>query len=385
MTEKLYDRDSFCRAFTGRVLSCEPGEPGRWLAELDRTAFFPEGGGQAADTGTLGAARVLDVRERAGHILHTLDAPLTPGDTVEGALDWPQRLRRMQNHTGEHIFSGLVYSRYGYANSGFHLGDRAMTVDYSGELTWAQVLELEAEANRAVFADVPVRAEYPAPEVLAGLHYRSKLDLKENIRIVTVEGYDVCACCAPHVRSTGQVGGLKVTDLMRHRGGVRLTMVCGLTALDDYNEKLAAVQAVSAALSAPQTALPQAVARLQADLQATQYTLEGLRRQLAADKAAALPETEGCLVCIEPLLSVEALRLLVAGAMEKCALCAGFTGSEGDWRYVIAAKSADLRAVGKAVNAALHGRGGGRDRMIQGSAACTRAEIETFFAAYRPK
>ena len=203
MTLKLYDNDSFLFSFSARVLSCESaGE--RWRAVLDRTAFFPEGGGQPADPGTLGGVPVLDVQEEPDGIAHYLPSPLPEGETVQGELDRAVRLRRMQNHTGEHILCGLAHRHYGYENVGFHLGEDAVTMDLSGELTPEQLRALEREANEVVWEDVPVTARYPDPAELPHLTYRSKLELTENVRLVTIEGYDVCACCAPHVQHTGQ-------------------------------------------------------------------------------------------------------------------------------------------------------------------------------------
>ena len=261
MTRKLYDLDSHRRDFSATVLRCDP-DGARYAVVLDQTVFFPEGGGQGADTGVLGGAHVLDVQLLPDAIVHYTDVPLTPGAQVRGGIDWPQRFRRMQGHSGEHIISGLIHSEYGFDNVGFHLGEDAITMDYSGELTWTQLMHIEQLANEAVYRNVPIRAEYPAPEQLAHMEYRSKLDLKEDIRIVTVEGYDVCACCAPHVSHTGEIGAIKFTSLMRHRGGVRVTILCGSDAEADYREKSAQVAALSAQLSVRQADVVPAVQRL---------------------------------------------------------------------------------------------------------------------------
>ena len=206
MTIKLYDQDSHLKHFTATVRTCAPAGEGKWQVELDQTAFFPEGGGQPADGGTLGGHNVLDVQEAGDSILHTVDGPLEPGTQVEGDLDWPLRFRRMQCHSGEHIISGLAHSLYGCTNVGFHLGENEVILDFDQELTAEQLEQLETLANQIVAENRPITAEYPDPEVLKTLDYRSKLDLTENIRIVTVETCDVCACCAPHVSRTGEIG-----------------------------------------------------------------------------------------------------------------------------------------------------------------------------------
>ncbi len=380
MTEKLYDIDSHLRQFTANVISCEK-EAARWVAVLDRTAFFPEGGGQAADTGTLGDARVLDVQELGGSILHYLNAPVPVGETVDGRLDWEQRFRRMQNHSGEHLLSGLVHARYGYRNVGFHLGDGDVTVDFDGDLDRAQLEELETAVNLAIAENAAVECWYPSEAELAGLNYRSKLELTESVRLVKIEGYDLCACCAPHVSHTGEIGSFRILDHMRHRGGVRLHMLCGLDAMEDARARYLATLAISGLLSVPQLETPNAVRRVLGELEQTKQALTESRRQLLALKASALPETEGNLCIFETEMDLLSLRELVNAGMEKAGgLCAAFSGADGEWKYIIGSRRTDLRSMAKEINSAIGGRGGGRPEMIQGSCTATRQEIEAYFS-----
>jgi alanyl-tRNA synthetase len=385
MTEKLYDQDSHLREFSARVISCvKAGD--HWTVTLDRTAFFPEGGGQAADTGTLGGAKVLDVREKSGEILHVMDAPLPEGEKVSGILDWEQRFRRMQNHSGEHLLSGLVHARYGYRNVGFHLGDGDVTVDFDGELTREQLDELETAVNKAIAENAAVRCWYPEKAELAALEYRSKLDLTENVRLVRIEGYDLCACCAPHVSRTGEIGSLHILDFMRHRGGVRIHIVCGLDAMEDARERYQATLAISGLLSVPQLETPGAVRRVLGELEETKQALAEARRQLLQIKAASLTPTEGNLCLFEPELDMLSLREMVNAGMEKCGgICAAFAGGDGDWKYIIGSRTADLRSMTKEINAAIGGRGGGRPEMIQGSCTASRREIEAYFLSMGEK
>ena len=379
MTEKLYDADSHLRVFSAMVISCEKaGE--HWTVTLDRTAFFPEGGGQAADTGTLDEARVLDVQEVSGEILHHTDTPLPAGEIIRGSLDWEQRFRRMQNHSGEHILSGLVHARYGFRNVGFHLGDGDVTVDFDGELTRAQLEELETAVNVAIAENRTVTCWYPPKEELATLDYRSKLELTENVRLVRIEGYDLCACCAPHVSRTGEIGSMHILDHMRHRGGVRLHMLCGLDAMEDARARYQATLAISGLLSVPQLDTPSAVRRVLGELEETKQALGDARRQLLQMKAAALRETEGDRCLFEPELDMLSLRELVNLGMEKTGgICAAFAGRDGDWKYIIGSRTCDLRTKAKEINAAIGGRGGGRPEMIQGSCTATRQQIEAYF------
>lgn len=381
MTIKLYDQDSHCRAFSARVLTCQAAGEGRWQVTLDQTAFFPEGGGQPADQGTLGGAAVLDVQEVGDAIVHTTDAPLSPEDTVQGELDWALRFGRMQCHSGEHVISGLAHSLYGCTNVGFHMGEDAVILDFDKELSPAQLREIEDRANAIITENRPVTAVYPDPDALAGLDYRSKLDLTENVRIVTIEGCDVCACCAPHVKHTGEIGLVKLLDAMRHRGGIRIWMAAGKLALRDYQVKQDNIAAISAALSVQQPQAAQGVQRILGEMEGLKEALKAARQALVLEKARSLPETEGNLCLFQEDLDAGSLRALANAGMEKCSgICAVFTGSDqAGYRYVMGSRTVDLRAQAKAINAALGGKGGGQPTMIQGSVTAGREAILTYF------
>ena len=243
MTEKLFYTDSHMQEFTAEVVSCRPCDNG-YEAVLSRTAFFPEGGGQAADTGVIDGIRVYDVQEKGEQIFHYLEGELEEGKTVTGQIDWDKRFSRMQQHSGEHIVSGIVHARFGYDNVGFHLNDELCTLDLSGPLTKEELREVENAANEAVFANVPVQISYPSKEKLKTLDYRSKIEIDGQVRIVTIPGYDVCACCAPHVYFTGEIGLIKMVQSQNYKGGIRITMLCGRRALKDYQQKEESVKAI---------------------------------------------------------------------------------------------------------------------------------------------
>ena len=379
-TIKLYDVDSHLYDFDASVISCEKTDKG-FAIVLDKTAFFPEGGGQPADEGTLNGIAVTDVQIKDGVITHTTAEEIPAGSAVKGAVDSEIRFRRMQNHSGEHIVSGLIHKLFGYNNVGFHMGSEDVTLDLDGVLTREDLDKIEMLANRAVYENVNVRAEYPSPEILKDLDYRSKLDLTENVRIVTIEGYDVCACCAPHVNKTGEIGIIKLLDFLKYKGGVRIHMLCGFDALEDYNRRYKNVAAISAKLSAKQAEVYEAVERLSAELSAEKQAAGELKRQLVAMKIAALEPTDGNMVLVEKDMDMLNLRNLVNEAVQLCGgICAAFSGSdENGYNYIIASKNVPLRAEAKAINAALNGRGGGKDEMIQGSAKASEAEIRAYF------
>ena len=379
MTEKLYYLDSHLFEFEATVLAAREEKRG-WEIVLDRTAFFPEGGGQPADTGMIGPARVLDVHEREGEIRHLCDRELAPG-TYVCAVDREKRLRRMQNHSGEHVFSGLTHQKYGAENVGFHMAADCMTIDFDKDLSFEQLSEIEYEANLAVRANIPVRTFYPSPEELKTLEYRSKKELAGAVRIVEIAGIDRCACCAPHVRATGEIGAIKLLTAERHRGGVRLSLICGMDALDDYRRKQDSAAAISALLSAKRDEIAPAVERLLESEAKLKERASILGMRCAAMRAEAIAPTEGNICIFDEGLSEAAARELVNRLTEKTGGVAALflADGAGAWRYIIGSRRVDLRSAAKAINAGVSGRGGGRPEMIQGSAAASEKEIASFF------
>lgn len=379
MTDKLFYQDSHLNKFEAEVISCEPveGEEGRYEIVLDQTAFFPEGGGQYADHGSLGGAEVLDVQERDGRVFHITDHPLEPGMQVEGRLDWEERFMKMQQHTGEHIVSGLVHGRFGYNNVGFHLGSEDCTMDFSGEITREELREIEVEANRAVWKNLEVQVLYPSPEEAGKMEYRSKIEIEGQIRIVVIPGYDVCACCAPHVKRTGEIGMIKLTDVQRYKGGVRVTMLCGIRSLKDYEMKQEQTAEISALLCAKTEETALAVRRMKEECSDLKYQITEKDRLLAAYRADLVPDEEEVVCIFTEDIAGEAMRLLMNRVLEKeRKLCAVFYGNDADgYRYVIGSRKNDMRMLAKEFNAAFSGRGGGKPEMVQGTAKGSASEM----------
>ncbi|MBQ8174018.1 MAG: alanyl-tRNA editing protein [Clostridia bacterium] len=381
MTKRIFDEDAYRREFTATVLACKQTEGG-FFVTLDATAFFPEEGGQYADTGTLGDAHVIDVQERDGVILHRTDAALAVGRTVEGRLDFAARFDRMQNHSGEHIVSGIVFRRYGFHNVGFHLNDEDMTMDFDGVLTREQLDEIEDEANRAIFENLPVTAYYPAEETLATLPFRAKDGLSGRVRLVQIGDVDLCACCAPHVASTGEIGLIKLLDFIHYKGGVRIHAACGMRALVDYRTKCREITAVSRLLSVPQNECAEGTRRLQTELGERKMAAAAYLRALTEAEIGALAENQaGNLVYFSAETDANALRrAALIGASRVQGVCAVLYGKEGDFRAMIASAHLPLKERLAYFREGLSLRGGGNDELIQGSVPMPRAEIEAFFA-----
>ena len=380
MTQKLYEQDPMLQKFTAQVLSCRP-EGGGFAAVLDQTAFYPEGGGQSADWGFLGGARVTDVQEQDGIIVHQMDRPLPEGERVEGAIDWERRFDHMQQHSGEHILSGLLCRMYHCDNVGFHLGAETVSIDYNVSITWEQALAAEEAANRVLWEDRAVEVSYPTRQELEGLDYRSKKEIAGQVRIVTFPGADCCACCGTHVLRAGQVGVIKILSCQKFRQGVRLEILCGQRAYRYLAAVCGEAQEAARRLSVKPVSLSDAVERRLEELKQ-----ERLRRSRAEEAAAAALAEQyagtGDVLLIRPAMEPEALRKLSGAVAERAGgRAAVFAGPvEGRFHYALtAAPGEELTGLVKALNAALQGRGGGWGAVAQGSVLAGEEEIQTFF------
>ena len=379
-TKKLYYVDCHMDRFSARVLECAETEKG-FAVILDQTAFYPEGGGQAADTGSLGNVRVLDVREREEAIVHLCDGPLAVGDTVEGQIDYAARFDRMQQHTGEHIVSGLIHARYGYHNTGFHMGTESTTIDFDGVIPAEDLPGLEAAANAAIWQNLAVKCWVPSPEELEKVVYRTKRALPWPVRIVEVPGYDTCACCGTHTACTGEVGLVKLFSAIPFRGGTRMEMACGSRALAILNTAYEQNKLVSQAFSAKIQETGEAARKMNELLAAQKYRIAGLEMKIF-DGIAAGYANSGNVLHFEVGLDNNAVRELADKIASVCGgTAAVFSGDEENgYAFCLVARSGDLRQLGKDMTKALNGRGGGKPNCQQGRVSCKKAEIEAFFA-----
>ncbi len=378
MTVKLYEQDAYIKEFTATVVSCEETKGG-FAVVLNQTAFFPEGGGQAADQGTLNGVEVLDVQINWDIIVHTVASPLEVGSEVTGILDFKTRFNRMQNHTGEHLVSGVIHKLFGYNNIGFHMNDQLVTLDVDGALNGEQIALVEQTVNNALYENRKVTPWFPNPEELKNYDYRSKLDLTDGVRLVEIDGYDVCACCAPHVASTGEIGIIKIIDFYPNKQGTRVEMLCGKRAFADYSSLHQNNKEIMGMLSAKRQETPIKVKQEQDALQALRAEYKNLAQTLAW--AQLQPKTAGNNVFgFTPNVSYDELRYCVNRLQEEYqGVCALFSqNQQGESIYIVASTGENIQGLVKEMNGALQGRGGGKPNFAQGKVSAKETEIETW-------
>lgn len=378
-TRKLYYEDCHLRQFTATVTACEKAENG-WYISLDQTVFYPEGGGQACDLGTLDDAAVLDVQEQGETVVHLCDRPFSVGQTVTGSIDWQRRFDLMQQHTGEHLLSGLIHDQFGYHNSGFHVGAQVMEVDFDGPIPADALWELEYRANALVWTNLPVNCYYPSREELPNVQYRTKRELPWPVRIVDIPGADTCACCGVHVKYTGEVGLIKILSCVKFHGGVRLEMVCGNRAYRYMAHIFEQNRQISQLLSAKMTETAPAAQKLMDNFSAEKFRASGLEKKVFDAIACGYQGKENVLYFAEDLTG-GGVRELSDRIAQHCtgyaAVCSG--NDQTGYQLCLVSKTVNVKELGTRAVQALNGRGGGKDFAFQGTVKATRNQIEAFF------
>lgn len=379
-TEKLYELDAYITSFEATVVECVERKQG-WGIILDRTCFYPEGGGQPGDRGTLNHTLVRDTHEKDGCVIHYTDDPIPVGTRVSGEIDWAYRFDLMQQHSGEHMVSGVIHRRWGYNNVGFHMGSEMITIDLSGILTEEQLLEVEQEVNQRIWQNAPVKCWYPEPEELEKIPYRSKKALTGKVRIVEFPDTDICACCGTHVKNTGEIGLVKLLNVEKFHSGVRVEMLCGgrayayLTRIQQQN------RAVSQLLSAKVQETAGAVEKLANELEEKKQQLIALENARFGEQAEALAGKGDVLVNL-PGLNADGVRRAAIAIQNTCGgravVCSG--DDENGYKYAAGLLDGDLRSWVKDFNAALGGRGGGKPGFVQGSVSAKWDEIVAFIS-----
>ena len=378
-TIKLFENDSYIKEFSAIVVDCEEKDNSYFIV-LDKTAFFPEGGGQDADKGTINNAEVLDVQIKDNIVYHKLEKPLKTGDTVDCKIDWDTRFSRMQNHTGEHIVSGIIHRTFGYNNVGFHMNDNLVTLDVDGPLTDAQIREVEIKSNQAIYGNKSIKAIYPTPEELADYDYRSKLDITEGVRLIEIEDTDLCACCAPHVARTGEVGIIKIISYIPYKKGTRIEMLCGLLAINDYINLHNTNKQIMNMLSAKRFETPDSVERIQAELSNARAENKKLMADLATLKMEKHIADNKVCVFIDGV-SYDELRNCSNTLIEEHEYCYLFSNTdENNYIYVVSSKEQNVRELVQELNKTFSGKGGGRETYAQGKITATKEEILKYLA-----
>ena len=376
--KKLYYADSHLKDFSAVVTGCEAVKGG-WAVTLDATAFYPTGGGQECDLGILGGANVLDVKEQGENILHLCDTPLEVGAEVTGTIDWERRFDHMQQHSGEHLVMGQIYQKFGYHNVGFHMGGHLVTIDLDGPVTWEDLMEIERRTNQIICRNIPVKTWYPSPEELPNVKYRTKKQLPWPVRIVEFGGEDVCACCGTHVKSTGEIGLVKFVSCVKFKEGVRIEMASGRRATELYQQIFEQNRQVSQTFSAKILETGSAARKFNDMLTQEKYRAIGLQRKIFGAIAQSYAGKERA-VHFEADLQPGQVRELADAIAEKTDTAIVYSGCDATgYSICILSKTQDTRALGKEVNAALNGRGGGKPGAFQGSLKATKEQIEAFF------
>lgn len=375
-TVKLYDENSYLAEFSATVIECK-AENGKYKIMLDKTAFFPEAGGQKADTGYIGELPVLDVQIENENIYHYTNSPICVGDAVECRLNFSERYKKMQIHTGEHIVSGVMHSLYNLSNVGFHLGSDEVTLDFDAVLTREQLNRAEDLANEIIYKNVPIKCYYPDADMLSSLCYRSKKEIESDVRIVEIEGYDKCACCAPHVKFTGEVGIIKLTHFEKNKGGTRITMLCAADALNDYREKYRNVSEISALLCAKPDDTAEAVRALLEEKNELSSEITHLKHTLCELKAEGVEENGESYIAFENGLTIPDIRNLANKILPKRPNVFVFSKTRsGGYNFVCAGNN--MKEWLHRFSESFDTKGGGSDKMIQGTLRAKENEIREF-------
>jgi alanyl-tRNA synthetase len=380
MTEKLYYKDAYIKEFTASVISSEPCDGG-FDTVLDKTAFFPEGGGQYSDKGYINGIRITDVREISGVIHHYSEEQVGITENAVCKIDFEERYEKMQCHTGEHILSGIIHSLHGLDNVGFHLGGDDVTMDISAPLTREELDRVEGLANEVIYKNLPVLTYFPDKKELSGLNYRSKKEFTENVRLVEIENCDRCACCAPHVKNTGEIGVIKILDFAKMRGGIRIRIVAGRRAYRVFSELFKSAAQISAQLSYPREEILFGVEKMLDDISKLRFEVRSLRLKDIEREAEAILSVSGNKVILLPEREISELIAFSNIAISKISgILVLLSGNEGEYKYVISSNSVNLKEEASKINNRLLGRGGGKPNMIQGSFSCSLKEIEDYFS-----
>ena len=377
MNSELYYKDNYLKEFKAQIIESIE-ENGRFMVVLSQTAFYPEGGGQLADTGIIDGVKVMDVQEREGKIYHIVEKEISEGKTVNCKIDFDKRFSNMQHHTGEHIVSGIINQKYGADNIGFHMGRDVVTVDFNVLINKEQIKEVENLANEAIYKNIDVQVIISNKEELENVNYRSKRDLDGDIRIVKIPGYDTCACCGIHVAKTGEIGIIKILSIEKYKKGTRIYMICGQKAINKYNEIYESVDSVSTLLSVKHNEVFDAVMNLKKDIQKEISKNTELQNKLLDEKIKNINRQKNIIFFEENISSKEMKNMLNKLKAKAENIVAIFSIEENTCKYMIESENVDISQLGKSLNEKFNGKGGGKKNFLQGQIIGNKEEIDKY-------
>ncbi len=386
---KLYEKQSYLSECEAVVTDCFTKD-GFVYVKLDRTIFFPEEGGQYADLGELvygdnTSVRLLggEVTDKSGKdIIYRVESEVPVGE-VKCILNWDLRYERMQNHSGEHVLTGTIHNEFGYDNVGFHLSDDGpVTLDMNGVLTWEEVMEMERKANEVIYNNLPITDSYPTGAELANLSYRSKIEIEGQVRLITIgdrdNPIDVCACCAPHVKTTGEIGIIKVISMVNWKGGVRISMLAGRRALRYINDRFDIIRSVTERLTTSFDNVPDIIDGYKKEIGESKALINKTYVSLAEKICSA---SGSPFVFFDSDCPMSAMKNILSTLINMTDGYAGvFVGEDGSYRYMIGSKDKDSRIVASLLKEKLDARGGGKSDSVQGQVASCKEDIEKVLA-----
>ncbi|MCJ8009285.1 alanine--tRNA ligase-related protein [Lederbergia wuyishanensis] len=374
LQDRLYYQDAYIKTFTSRVVKESQDSDGNWYVVLENTAFYPTGGGQPHDTGTINGFEVLNVEEVDGEIRHTVAEKVNSTDDIEGLIDWSRRFDHMQQHTGQHVLTAAFVDLFGFQTESFHLGKELCTIDLAVEnLTDQQLEAAEKLANEIILKNLPIETKWVTEDEIGQYSLRKELAVSDEIRLVIIPDFDYNGCGGTHPSTTGQVSGIKILSTEKQKRKVRVHFVCGGRILQQLHRKNAILTEASRQLSSPEDGINSAVEKLLT----TNYSLEKSLKEtsdvlLKYEAKELLAKKEDGMVkhvfIGRTLQEMQSLARIIV-ALDDYATALLVLESEDRLQYVAAkgaAVNTSMKSVSDTARSVINGKGGGKDNFVQG-------------------
>ncbi|MBS4201012.1 alanyl-tRNA editing protein [Bacillus sp. FJAT-49732] len=374
LQDRLYYKDAYVTSFTSRIVKQSQDSDGNWYVILENTAFYPTGGGQPHDTGTMNGIEVLNVEEVDGEIRHTLAEKLNASGEIKGVINWGRRFDHMQQHSGQHILTAAFVELFGFHTESFHLGKELCTIDLSVENLKDQQLEAaEKLANDIILKNVPIETKWVTEDELDQYSLRKELAVTDEIRLVIIPEFDYNGCGGTHPNTTGQVSGIKILSIEKQKRKVRVHFVCGGRILQQLHRKNTILAETSRQLSASEDSINNSVAKLLETNRVLERSLEEARESLLTYEAKELLlKSESPLVkdvfYERNMQDVQKLARLIV-SMDDEVIALFVVETENRLQFVAAKGTAigtSMKKVSEVALLAINGKGGGKDEFVQG-------------------